>query len=111
MARKRVKLEGISGLQDELREISADLVSDIVVAEEIIAEELAARIAEDTPFDTGDLWSTVEAVGTQVHVGGRRAPHAQIVESITPFIQPNVDAMREEAPRIARELLAKELRR
>ncbi|MEU4386576.1 hypothetical protein [Promicromonospora sp. NPDC023805] len=111
MARKRIKLEGISGLQDELREISADLVSEAGVAEEIIAEELATRIAADTPIDTGDLVSTVKAVGTQVHVGGRKAPHAQIVESITPFIQPNVDAMREEAPRIARELLAKELRR
>jgi hypothetical protein len=111
MARKRVKLEGVSGLRDDLSELSADLVSDIVVAEEIIAEELAANIAADTPYDTGDLLSTVEAVGTQVHVGGSRAPHAQIVESITPFIQPNVDAMREQAPRLARELLAKELGR
>jgi hypothetical protein len=111
MARKRVKLEGISGLRDDLSEISAALVDDIVVAEEIIAEELAANIFRDTPYDTGDLQSSVRAEGTQVHVGGRRAPHAQIVESITPFIQPNVDAMRTEGPKLARELLAKELGR
>lgn len=109
MARKRVKLEGISGLQAELGDLSEDLEADVRLAEEIIAEALAYNIAADTPIDTGDLLSTVQAVGTEVHVGGRRAPHAQIVESITPFIQPNVDSMRTEGPRLARELLAKEL--
>lgn len=109
MARKRVKLKGITGLQDQLGELSDDLVDGIHVAEEILAEVLADNIARDTPIDTGDLLSTVEAVGTEVHVGGRRAPHAQIVESITPFIQPNVDAMQQEAPKLARDLLAKEL--
>lgn len=109
MARKRVKLEGISGLQAELGDLSEELAADVVLAEEIIAEALADNIARDTPIDTGDLLSTVKAEGSEVHIGGRRAPHAQIVESITPFIQPNVDAMRKEGAQLARDLLAKEL--
>lgn len=109
MARKRVRVKGISGLQDDLRELSDELVDGIHLAEEIIAEVLADNIARDTPIDTGDLVSTVKAEGTEVHIGGRRAPHAQVVESITPFIAPNVDAMRKEAPKLARDLLVKEL--
>jgi hypothetical protein len=109
MARKRVKVEGITGLQDDLSKLSDDLVAALPVAEEIIAEVLADNIARDTPIDTGDLLSTVQADGREVHVGGRRALHAQVVESITPFVQPNVDAMRKEAPKLARDLLVKEL--
>lgn len=109
MARKRVKVRGMSGLEADLGKVSADLVDGIRLAEEIIAEVLADNIHRDTPVDTGDLQSSVKAEGTEVHIGGRRAPHAQIVESITPFIRPNVDAMRKEAPKLARDLLAKEL--
>lgn len=106
---RRVTIKGLSGLQADLDAISADLVAGMPKAEEAVAEALATLIQNDAPVDTGDLRSSVEADGNEVHIGGSRAPYADEVEENDPFIQPNIERIVRSGSDIAADALRKEI--
>src|SRR3546814_15647823 len=87
----RVTFKGLSGLQADLDAVAADLTSGMPKAEEAVAESLAKMIRDDAPVDTGDLRASVESAGNEVSAGGSRAPYAEDVDEVDPFIRPNIE--------------------
>ena len=81
-------LEGLDAVIDRLSEWGQDVVDAAGGAVEEAAEEGAAAVAENAPYDTGDLKASVEHshLGwglSVVQAGGPSAPHARPVESRT----------------------------
>jgi len=106
---RRVTIKGLSGLQADLDEISADLVAGMPKAEEAVAEALAGLIRNDAPVQTGALRSSVDTDGSDVVIGGDRAPYADDVEENDPFIRPNIEKMIREGADVAADVLRKEI--
>jgi hypothetical protein len=106
---RRVTIKGLSGLQADLDEISADLVAGMPKAEEAVAEALGDLIRNAAPVDTGALRSSVETDGSEVHVGGSRAPYADEVEDNDPFIQPSIAKILRDGDEVAADVLRKEI--
>lgn len=104
-----VTIKGLSGLRANLGELSTDITEGTRKAAEAVAEALAEDIRKRAPVDTGTLRGTVEAEGSEVHVGGPQAPYAPDVEDEDPFIQPAVQAMIKKGDDVAAPVIRKEI--
>lgn len=93
-------------LNKKLQRISKKLPQIAREVEQEEAEELAADIRLDAPVDTGFLRSTVDSSGNKTKVG---ADYASYVEDDQPYVEPNVQGVKQRLEKRMEQAIKKEL--